>query len=54
MMSNKAEHQVLHLGHSNLVQHYRLGVEWLQGSLTEEDLGVLFDSRLTMRQCLLR
>jgi len=50
MRFNKAKSWVLHLGHNNPMQHYRLGEEWLGSCLAEKNLGVLVGSQLNVSQ----
>ncbi|KAK4828097.1 hypothetical protein QYF61_023459 [Mycteria americana] len=47
---NKAKCKVLHLGHSNPMQHHRLGEKGLESCLEEKKLEVLVDSQLNMSQ----
>ena len=49
-LSSRAKCQVLHFGHNNPRQPYRLGEVWLESCLMERDLGVVMGSQLNMSQ----
>ena len=50
MKYSKRKCRVLHLERNNPIHQYRLGVDLLESSSAERNLGVLVDDRLTTSQ----
>jgi len=51
MTFKKMKCKVLHLGKSNSMHKYMLGVKRMESGFAEKDLGVLVDTKLSMKQC---
>ena len=48
MTLSQVKCKVLHMGRNNPMYQHKLGVNWVQSSLAEKNLGVLVGEKLTM------